>query len=337
MTNDGLSKSIHRSWVVAIAAITVTSVDAVGQEPIAQAPGNFTVELTPKSFEIAIDNRQFASFVFDDPLITRPYFANVYAPGGARATRRQPPVPGQDLVDHPTFHPGIWMAFGDVGGADTWRLKAPVTRPTVTTAPVPGPGPLQFAMRFSYLNPQDDVEICSEMCRIEVHVISAGYLLLWDSTFSSPREFYFGDQEEMGLGLRVATPLRAQQEAENGVAAGTGEIRDAEDRRNEREVWGNSAQWCDYAGVADGQRVGMAIFCHPDNFRPSWFHARDRGLLAANPFGRAAFHKGEPSKVVVKPGDKLRLRYGVLIHAGPQDSKPEMAGAYRNYVELTAK
>jgi hypothetical protein len=322
-----------RAAATAIALLTPT-----GRNADAGPPGNFIVELTPTAFQISIDGRPFASYVFDDPVITRPHFANVHGPGGVRATRRQPPQPGKDLVDHPAFHPGIWLAFGDIGGADTWRLKAPVVHPVVTAAPAPGPGPLKFAVRFSYRDPADpQQEICEEKSRFEIHVTEAGYLLAWDSMFSSQREFYVGDQEEMGLGLRVATPLRAQRQAEDGVAAGNGEILDAEGRRNEQEVWGRSADWCDYSGVADGQRVGMTIFCHPENFRPSWFHARDRGLLAANPFGRAAFHQGEPSKVVVRPGEKLRLRYGVFIHAGPEDSKVDLAAAYREYVELTKK
>ena len=74
----------------------------------------------------------------------------------------------------------------------------------------------------------------------------------------------------------------------------------------------------------------MTIFCHPENFRPSWFHARDYGLLAANPFGRAAFNKGEPSKVVVKPGESLRLRYGMLVHAGAaRRATPDLGGGVR--------
>ena len=78
----------------------------------------------------------------------------------------------------------------------------------------------------------------------------------------------------------------------------------------------------------------MTIFCHPENFRPSWFHARDYGLLEANPFGRQAFGKGEKSSVVVKPGEKLRLRYGVLIHSGPPDSPIDFAEAYKDYLTL---
>jgi hypothetical protein len=99
-------------------------------------------------------------------------------------------------------------------------------------------------------------------------------------------------------------------------------------------VWGNSANWCDYSGTMAGQRVGMTIFCHPDNFRPSWFHARDYGLLEANPFGRQAFGKGVASKVIVKPGEKLRLRYGVLVHSGPQGSTPDRNQAYADYLKL---
>jgi hypothetical protein len=239
-------------------------------------------------------------------------------------------------MDHPTFHPGIWLAFGDLSGADNWRLSAPVSHAAVESAPQGGPRRGAFAVRNHYLDDEESAGvICEELFRCQVLAVAAGRLITWDSTFSSNREFAFGDQEEMGLALRVATPLRAQRQAEGGVPPGTGEILDAEGRRNEREVWGNAAGWCDYSGVIGDQRVGMAIFCHPDNFRPSWFHARDRGLLVANPFGRAAFRQGEPSRVVVKPGEVLRLRYGILVHAAPLDRPIDVAAAYREYVTLT--
>ena len=79
---------------------------------------------------------------------------------------------------------------------------------------------------------------------------------------------------------------------------------------------------------------GMTIFCHPGNFRPSWFHARDYGLLVANPFGRRAFGKGGASKVIIKPGETFRLRYGVLLHAGTEGSRPDLEAAYADFIEL---
>lgn len=50
-----------------------------------------------------------------------------------------------------------------------------------------------------------------ETCRRTLLVRPYGYLVLWDSTFSADREFYFDDQEQMGLGFRVTTPISVQE------------------------------------------------------------------------------------------------------------------------------
>jgi hypothetical protein len=110
----------------------------------------------------------------------------------------------------------------------------------------------------------------------------------------------------MGLGVRVATNLTVTR---GGV------ITSSEGRKNEKEVWGRQADWCDYSGKG----VGVMLMPDPQNFRRSWFHARDYGLLVANPFGRQAFTKAEPSRVVVKKGEILTLRFGVLVHDGDLD------------------
>ena len=141
----------------------------------------------------------------------------------------------------------------------------------------------------------------------------------------------------MGIGFRVATPIRVEMDSAGNMPAGNGTMVDSHGRRNGKEIWSNSADWCDYSGTLDGQHVGMTLFCHPKNFRPSWFHARDYGLLEANPFGREAFGKGEKSKVVVQPGDHLRLRYGVLVHASPEGESPDLAAAYAAYLRLAGQ
>jgi hypothetical protein len=129
----------------------------------------------------------------------------------------------------------------------------------------------------------------------------------------------FGDQEEMGLGIRVATPL--------AVVKG-GRITDSAGRVNEAQVWGKQADWCAYRGTIAGKPVGVQLMTHPGNFRRSWFHARDYGLLEANPFGRNAFTKGEKSQVVVEDGKTLRLRFGVMTLSGT----PDLQAAYRDYL-----
>jgi hypothetical protein len=230
------------------------------------------------------------------------------------------------------------MSFGDISGSDFWRLKARVRQARFIDEPHGGPGKGTFAVQNEYLDQKDPSKVvCNEVARYTFLVRPAGYLLMWDSTFSADNEFYFGDQEEMGLGFRIATPLRVAARGPGNLPPGNGTIVDSEGRKNQKEIWGNSAKWCDYSGTMAGERLGMTIFCHPGNLRPSWFHARDYGLLEANQFGRKSFKKGEPSKIVVRPGEKLELRYGVLIHSEKPDNQPDLAAAYEDYVQLAEK
>jgi hypothetical protein len=168
--------------------------------------------------------------------------------------------------------------------------------------------------------------ICTEDCKVTVAARRDGYLLVWSSTFKSEHaDFAFGDQEEMGLGLRVAAPL--------SVTKGNGEIIDSRGRKNERQVWGKQADWCAYQSTIDGRQVGVVLMPSPGNFRPSWFHARDYGLLVANPFGRNAFTKGEKSRVTVEKGRRFQLAFGVLVYDVPADESLDIAAAYREYAD----
>ena len=92
--------------------------------------------------------------------------------------------------------------------------------------------------------------------------------------------------------------------------------------------------WCAYGGSIGGHRVGVTLIPHPQNFRRSWFHARDYGLLVANPFGRNAFTKGEKSKLVVRKGEVLRMRFGVLVESGSAESPTDLPTAYEDYLRL---
>ena len=246
---------------------------------------------------ITAGGKPLATYVFRDPKTTRPYFAHVHVPGGQQVSRNHPPRAG-DAQDHATFHPGIWLAFGDISGHDYWRLKAKVLHAEFVVAPSATQdqrgraGTGSFTVKNRYMSTDGNSIVCEEICRYQVLAGPAGarpsgYLLLWDSTFSSEQEFYFGDQEEMGLGVRVATPLPVV----NG-----GRILDSAGRVNGKEVWGKQAKWCDYSGEIDGTPLGMTLMPHPKNFRKSWFHARDYGFRGRQPFWREGVHgwQGKP-------------------------------------------
>ena len=61
--------------------------------------------------DITIDGAHFATYVWNDPQTTRPYFKQVHAHGGEiQITRHHPPRPA-DFSDHASYQPGIWWGF----------------------------------------------------------------------------------------------------------------------------------------------------------------------------------------------------------------------------------
>ncbi len=281
------------------------------------------LSFTETEGQVAINagDLSIASYVYSDVNILRPYFVHVKTPNGVQVTRNHPPQSG-DRDDHATMHPGIWLAFGDLSGTDFWRNKGRVEHVEFIQPPAAERNVGSFIERKRYVRPDGSV-VCNEEFRVAIRVRNDGYVIYLESHFSSDDEFYFGDQEEMGLGIRVATPISE---------IGGGTLTDAEGRRGAGEIWSQAADWCDYSGRVDGQDVGITVMGHPANFRESWLHARDYGLVAANLFGRAAMQKGEQSRVVVEPGETHILRYAVWVH-GKVDAEA-IASVYEEYAGI---
>ncbi len=280
----------------------------------------------PGAIEIRVDDQPLATYVTRDPRISRPYFKDLHAPGGVRVSRHHPPREGIDPADHPDYHPGLWLAFGDLSGADTWRNRAAVD----TLEFVEAPSALGTRGTFTVRNRHrsGDRSICDEVCTLTFLIRPYGTLLLWDSVFQSDRgDFWFGDQEEMGLGVRVVTPIVVKR-------GQGGRILDDKGRRDQKGIWGKTANWCDYSGPVEGVFAGITIMPDPDNFRACWWHTRDYGFMTANPFGREAFKAGPASRVVVKKGEPFRLSYAVLLHAHPRESDLDLPAAYRDFLDV---
>jgi hypothetical protein len=263
-----------------------------------------------------------AHYIWKDEHVLRPFFAHVCAPGGIQVTRNFPPVPGTDPTDHETMHPGLWLAFGDISSHDFWRNKAIVKHDRFLQAPKVNQGKMTFATENSFLTTQGQL-VCKQTSRFSLARRPAGYLLIWEASFSSPEaDFAFGDQEEMGLGVRVTTKISEK----NG-----GTIRSSEGGTSAKATWGKAAKWCDYSGTVNQRNVGIAIFSAPENFRPSWWHNRDYGLFVANPFGRKALTQGEVSRVIVKTGETFRVRFGVLLHSSLTNQPMDMVAAFEDF------
>lgn len=280
-------------------------------QALADEPPAINFAVNDASVEIFAGEQRLATYVFEDARIKRPFFANVMTLDGRQVTRNHPPIEAIDPTDHDTMHPGIWLAFGDIEGVDFWRNKGRVVQKDFAKRPaVDSAGQGLFVTRNEYRSPDDEL-ICKESRAVFIALHGDGYLLHFSSRFFGDAPFSFGDQEEMGLGVRVATSMTER----NG-----GEIVDANGRHGAKAIWGHSAPWCCYRGVVESRPACVAIFDRQSNFRDCWYHARDYGLLFANAFGRRAMKQGDVSTVVVDPAFPLDLNYTVWVgnsHAMP--------------------
>jgi hypothetical protein len=242
-------------------------------------------------------------------------------------TRNHPPRES-DFQDHETYHPGIWWGFGDVGGNDYWRMKAKIIGGQFVEEPTATKDRASFAVRNKLLTNGGDETFCEQVCRYELRRRPNGILMVCESTFvRETGDFWLGDQEEMGLALRVATPLTAKR---------GGRIRDSQGRTNLNQIRTNQSDWCDYSGLIAGKHGGLMLMNDPKNFRKPWWHAVDTGLLIANPLGESELNgNGKKRKnVLVKKGEPFRLRYGCLIHLHANESQFNPKKAYAEFLEL---
>jgi hypothetical protein len=191
-----------------------------------------------------------------------------------------------------------------------------------------GAGQGSFTVRNRYVAEPGTSPVCSEVCRVSILARPAGTLLIIDSELSSDaHDLAFGAQEEMGLGVRVATPIAVKQ---------GGRLRNSDGLEGERQAWGKHADWCDDSGTIGGRPVGVTLMTDPATFRQGWFHVRDYGLMVANPIERSEKKKGEPARLVIPRGEGIRFRFGVLLHAGPAEDD-DLKAAYRDFLaEISA-
>jgi hypothetical protein len=119
----------------------------------------------------------------------------------------------------------------------------------------------------------------------------------------------------------------ARVEPELSVKSG-GTLINAEGALGEKGTYGIASAWCDYSGKHCGVTEGLAIFDSPANpwFPSKWF-TRDYGFFSPTPMqwlGEEGFR--------LPKGDKLRLTYRVVVHAGDV-AQANLEGLFREWVK----
>lgn len=92
-----------------------------------------------------------------------------------------------------------------------------------------------------------------------------------------------------------------------------GTMINAEGEKGEKGTFGKSSPWMDYHGSRMGKTEGIAIIQHPSNdwYPAPWF-TRDYGFFSPTPM----YWPENKENTVLEKGQKVELRYRVLIHSG---------------------
>jgi len=277
----------------------------------------FSFEEKSDRLVVKLNGKDLATYLHRHKELTRPAWVHVYSPSGVRLTRNFPPRPDEDMGagDHKFMHPGIWISFGHLDGEDYWRLASRTRHVDFAEEPYVRPSRAGFTVRNHYLRRDGQSVVCEEVTKYTLIATLDGVTMLVDASFTSDdHDFYFGDQEESGLAVRMESKLRVQN--------GSGTILNSHGQKNGANTWGKEARWVDYSGTTAGRRVGVMVVPSPHNARRCWMHTRDYGLVVANPFPKQPKERREPYvKTTVTKGEKFRLSYGVLLHDTPESSR----------------
>lgn len=295
----------------------------------AAEPAGFAVEARADRLVVTDGGRPVAEFVVRDDVVRRPYLSQLHAPGGLRATRQHPPREGHDALDHPTMHPGLWFAVGSLSGEDYWRNRAEMRHERFVEPTHVEPDEVRCGSEGLLLR-ADGRRLGTHRHLVTLRRGSAGYMVRLRVELRGESEpLVFGDQEEMGFGVRVATPL--------AEVAG-GRVTAADGRRGAKTIWGTRAAWCDYSGTSEGRFVGVLLLPDADNPRPAWWHTREYGLMVANPFGRRSLDAESASpELVVPAGQTLSLGVTAIVHASESADGFDAEAAVRDARRAAAK
>ena len=285
----------------------------------------------PDRLRIEINGQLFTEYRFKD--VPRPYYYPVLGPDGLAMTRNWPMKnPPDEEHDHP-HHRSLWFTHGAVNGKDFWSEEksfGKVVHDSFTE--IKSGKELGVIKSTDKWIASDGAVICTDDRAFKIYNPGKANERVFDfevTLHASNGEITLGDTKEGTMAIRLAETMRLKGKVGHGHIINSNGVRDG-------DTWGKRADWCDYYGPVDDKIIGVAMFDHPQNpHHPTWWHVRDYGLFAANPFGQHDF-ENNPDKsagnLTIPAGKSLTFRYRFYLHEG-DDQQAKVAERYQEYIK----
>jgi hypothetical protein len=291
-----------------------------------------------KKVDILVDGKLFTSYIYPDN-IKKPVLWPVMSPAGNMLTRSYPMInKAGDRTDHP-HHVGIWLNYGDVNGLDFWNNSEAIApersgrygtiyHKSVEKAES-GLGKATLLTTSVWKSP-DNTIMLEEQTGFDIIAIENMRIIDRTTTLKAViDEVKFTDNKEGMFAIRVARELELPSEKptklmdSHGVITKVDKMDNTLVKGNYRsaegieggKVWGTRCPWMKLYSEIKGEQVAIVIIDHPSNVGyPTYWHARDYGLFAANTLGQKIFSKGENElNFSLKKGESTTFKYRLVV------------------------
>ncbi len=281
-----------------LAGLGLLARGAESDSPMGDAhPQRVQAEAKADRILIRVGNAPFTEYRFTGDS-KYPYFYPVLGPrsGKTVTVHKTEPYP---------HHSSIFFGCDRVNGGNYWQEG--LDRGRIVSKSVrllhAGGDRIEFEQDCAWERPGADPPFADHR-RIAVSAPSEDVRFIdFDVTLTARIEVKIEKTNHSLFSVRVAPEL--------AVKAG-GTLINAAGDLAEQGTFGKPAAWADYRGSREGIVEGVAILSHPQNrwFPEPWF-TRDYGFMSPTPM---EWLPGGELKLA--QGEKLHLRYRVVVHAG---------------------
>ena len=328
---------MHKKAIYFFVTMSITYLTGI------QAQNKISLNNDPKKEKVSIliGNKLFTEFIYADSL-EKPFLYPIYASNGETITRGFPwnPQPN-DPTDHP-HHIGLWLNYEKVNGLDFWNNSYAIAA--------------EKKKQYGWIKTQKIVEIENGSKGKLVYLADwtdqqKDRLLQEKTTFiftagnnvriidritelTALQNVSFPDTKDGMLGLRVAHELelpvfetKEYKDDKGNITkitatkdpSVTGNYLSSEGKQGDA-VWGTRGNWCMLYGKKGKDSISIVIIDHPQNpGYPTYWHARNYGLFAANPLGQKVFSEGKLTmNYKLAKGQTATFKYRVVIASGKE-------------------
>lgn len=301
---------------------------------------DFIKKLNENKVDVMVAGSHFTSLIFPSDM-EKPTLYPINAANGQTVTRGFPIAPRDgERTDHP-HHVGLWLNYESVNGLDFWNnsYNIPADKKVnygwIRNVKIGKTAGGQREGRLSY-SANWESQAKKVLLKEETTLIFSGNdkdrTIDRITTLTAQKETVsFKDVKDGMLGLRVTKELEMPSDKVEEFTDSQGNLTKVSASGNGangnyltsagkigNDAWGTRGNWCIMYGKKADQAISVAIIDHPKNpGYPTYWHARDYGLFAANPLGQKVFSNGKENlNLSLNPGQSVTFRYRIIITSG---------------------